>query len=506
MGRTKKSIKNIIFAFGLQLVKTVLNFAYRTYMIKILGMQAVSVNGLFTEVLTALSLAELGVGSAIVYNLYKPLASGDREKVCQLMWLFKKAYRYIALGTFLLGIFITPWITYLVNSVDYSDAYVRLVFLLFVVNLSVSYLFTYKISLISADQKSYVQNGLNIWISVAKFLVQILIMLIFKNYIFLLISTIALTVIGNWIISARVDKYYPWLKDSNDPLPKSERQEVFSNIKNLFIKTLSGKITNSTDNMLISALVSTMLVGYYTNYALVFGVFRQIANQIAYSGISAGLGNLLATESSEKSIRVYYRLLYLFYIVGAIGCVGIYCCIKPFILIWLKSEEFLLPGDITFVCCMVMFLEILCRPMWAMMEVSGLFRQDKYVSIAGTIINLVISIVFGLKYGMIGIFIGTIATYLVQATLKGMLLFNVKFGFSPKKYYLLISIAILSVIAQAYLANTVCGFITVSNKFIELMVNGIVSCVVVGVTTLLFTYRTDSFKYYKGLIFHKIKQ
>lgn len=509
MARTKNSIRNIIFAFCLQGVTTLINFITRTVMIRYLGMQAVSLNSLFTEVLEALSLAELGVGTAIVYNLYKPLADNDHDKVCQLMGLFRTAYRVIAAITFVIGMCVCPFIQYLVNSVDYSLGYIRIVYMLFVLNLAMSYLYTYKVSLINADQKAYVLSKINILITLLNAGVKLVVLVVTQNYIVFLVITISLTLIWNVVRSKLVDKYYPWLKGNYKKLPKDERNEVFSNIKNLFIKTLSGKITYSTDNILISALVSTIQVGLYSNYSLVIGVFRQIANQIAYGGIGASLGNLLVTESHERCEKVFYRLVYLFYVVAAIGCVGVFCCITPFIMVWLKSEEYILDTCVVLVCCINLFIEVANRPLWSIMEVSGLFKFDKYASIAGSIVNLIVSVVLGLKMGMLGIFIGTFLTFLIQVILKAYLLFTMRLNSSPAKYYFYQLLMFAALIIQLVVSSYVCSLIQLSNYVLKFLLCGAISVGITAGSILSVTCRTDACRYYldmiKGLLRRKKK-
>ena len=156
MGRTEKSLRNFIFAVASQVITVALSFITRTCLIYCLGIEAVSINGLFTEVITALSLAELGVGSAIVYNLYKPLAEGDHQKVSQLMNLFRKAYRIIALATLVIGISLTPWLQFFIRDLSYDISYIRVIYLMFVFQSVVSYLFSYKLALLEADQNSYI--------------------------------------------------------------------------------------------------------------------------------------------------------------------------------------------------------------------------------------------------------------------------------------------------------------------------------------------------------------
>ncbi len=499
MARTKNSIRNIIFAFGFQAVSILTNFVIRTIMIQYLGNQAVSLNGLFTEVLSVLSLTELGVGSAIVYNLYKPLAEDNREKVRQLMGLFQTAYRIIAGATFMIGLIICPWVHLLVNSLEYSLKYIRAVYLLFVIDLSVSYLFSYKLSLLNADQKNYMVSKINMWMRLLGAGVKIAVLIVTKEFILFLLVSIVITFIGNVIGSYTVDKCYPWLKEKHDKLPVEERKEVFSNIKNLFIKSLSGKITSSTDNILISTLVNTLQVGIYSNYSLIIGIFRQVANQIAYGGLTASLGNLLVTEEEEKCASVFNRLLYLFYVIAAVACVGTFCCIDLFIEgLWIKKAEFILSTGIVFVCCLNLFLEVLHRPLWAVMEVSGLFRQDKYVSIAGSLVNLVVSVVLGLHIGMAGIFIGTFLTYAIQAVLKAKLLFEKRFGRSAWKYYLVTTGMFAGVLVQMVVSYWLCGLLSVESVVIRFVLYVIISAGVTGGSIILCTFKTDAFSYYWG--------
>lgn len=505
MARTKNSIKNIIFALGLQAMTILSNFVIRTIMIQKLGMQAVSLNGLFTEVLAALSMAELGVGSAIVYNLYKPLAENDHKKVRQLMGLFQNAYRIIAAATFLVGVVLCPWIHYMVKSIDYPLNYIRLVYLLFVIDLSMSYLFSYKVSLMNADQKNHIQSKISMAMKPVEVIVKILVLVITNNFVVYLLFSILVTFLGNVVRSYVVDKHYPWLRKNEEVLPKEERKEVFSNIKNLFIKSLSGKITTSTDNMLISVLVDTLQVGYYSQYSLVIGVFRQVANQVAYGGLGASLGNLLVTEEEEKCERVFYRLEYLFFIIASVSAVCVYCCIKPFILMWVKSEDFLLGQTVVFICCMNLFIEIINRPLWSVMEVSGLFKYDKYVSIAGSVVNLVVSIVLGMKMGMAGIFIGTFMTYLIQSVLKAYLLFTMRLHLKPWKQYGLVVVMFAGILFQMTVSKGLCDKFIFDNQLVAFVVYGLISVGIVGISIVLCTFYTDSFHYYLNMVTGSVK-
>lgn len=499
MARTRNTIRNVMVSFGFQAVSIITNFVIRTVMIRQIGMQAVSLNGLFTEVLSALSLAELGIGSSIVYNLYKPLAEGDQKKVCQLMQLFKTAYFVIAAATFLIGLGLCPWIHLLVNSVDYSLRDIRLVYMLFISELSISYLFSYKSSLLMADQKNYISSQINMASRLLGLVLKVCVLIVSKSFLLYLVTSIFVTLMGNLLLSYVVGKVYPWMETPKSRLDTSEKKMIFSNVRNIFIKSLSGKITHSTDNMLISVLVNTLQVGIYSNYALVMGIFKQISNQIAYGGLSASLGNLLVTEENEKCVSVFKRLTYLFYFIGSLACVGVYCSVSPFITAWL-GEDFLMSSSIVFVCCLNLYFEIITRPLWSIMEVSGLFKQDKNISIVGSTVNLVLSVFLGMRIGMAGIFIGTSATYILQTILRARLLFHRRLGTKAGEYYLTMTVMLLGMVAQLVIANLLCSHVKLENPMLRFIAHGIISTVVVAGSIIVCTWKTDNFRYFSGLL------
>ena len=183
MGRTEKSIRNFKFTLISQIVTIVVSFVTRTCLVRILGIEAVSLNGLFTQVISAISLAEMGVGTAIVYNLYKPLAEGDHEKISQLMNLFRTAYWIIAAATLVIGIILIPWLPYLITDISSDISYIRIVYLMFIFQSAVSYLFSYKIALMSADQNGYIYTRISTIFKLAGTALILIVLVISREYL-----------------------------------------------------------------------------------------------------------------------------------------------------------------------------------------------------------------------------------------------------------------------------------------------------------------------------------
>ena len=502
MGRTEKSIRNFIFSVASQVVTVALSFITRTCLIHYLGIEAVSINGLFTEVITALSLAELGVSSAIVYNLYKPLSEGDHQKVSQLMSLFRKAYRIIALVTLVIGVSLTPWIQFFIRDLSYDINYIRVIYLMFVFQSAVSYLFSYKIALMEADQNAYIFTKISTVFRIIGTILILVILVLTKQYIIFLGTHILLVIATNAYASHVVDQKYPYL-DITERLPKEERAQIFGNIRNIFVKQFAGRVVDSTDNILISTLVSTLLVGYYSNYLVVIGVFRQLADKMMAAAL-ASMGNLFVTERTESKVGTLTRLTFIFFVFACIASVGVFACIQPFVKLWL-GKEYLLNYSVVAVLCLLLMTEITYQPLSSAMHLSGYFEIGRNISFVSAIVNLAVSIVLGMKIGMIGIFIGTMCTYTIEIITKIHYLFKLYFKESSLQYVFfwikMLSVYIMETVV-IYIINLRLHFSALQT----FLFNGFVSVLLTFAIIALVFGRTDAYIYSKNLVMRYLKK
>ena len=433
-GRVEKSAKNVSVGLIVTVVNTLTAFIGRKAFVVFLGNNALGLNGLYSEVIDMLSLAELGIGMAIVYNLYRPLLDKDNKKISQLMGLYKTAYSVVAIVILIGGIILYPFIDSLVNDIDYPVSYIRFIFLLFVIKTASSYLFSYKTSLLNADQKQYIVS-LTTAIGKAIFtVISIVFMYFTRNYTVYLILMIVQTIAINVSLSIYVDKNYPFL-DYSQKLDQEEREKVFNDIKNIFLKRVSGVITSSTDNILISKLISTIQVGLYSNYVLIYSGVRSLRIAVT-GGIAASVGELSVSEKPEKCIQVLRRLTYIYYAIGIIITAGLFSVCDVFVEM-LFGKQYVLSTTVVVISIFNLYLETCCDPLWQFLETSGLFDRDKYIGLIGSFVNLVVSIVLGMKIGMAGIFIGTVCTQVIQLVLKSLLIYREKYHRSPLDYYLL---------------------------------------------------------------------
>ena len=496
MGRTEKSIRNLKFALMAQIVTTVLSFVTRTCLVRILGIESVALNGLFTQVISAISLAEMGAGTAIVYNLYKPLAEGDHKKVSQLMNLFRTAYWIVAAATMIIGIALIPWLPKLITDIPRDISYIRVVYLMFVFQSSVSYLFSYKIALMQADQNGYIYTRIVTVFKLIGTVLILIVLIISKNYLVFLGANILLSISTDIYASNTVQKKYPYI-DKQAKLPKKERSQIFSNIRDLFIMQFAGRVVDSTDNILISSLISTILVGLYSNYMIVIGVFKTLSDKLM-TAAAASMGNLFVTDDVDSKEKILYRLTFIFYIFASIACVGIYSCIQPFIQLWIGGD-YLLEMSVVFVLCFLYFIAIIFEPLKYAMFLTGYFTIGRNISFISAVVNLIVSVVLGKQIGLIGIFIGTISTYVIEIITKTYYLFKLFFERSTKQYSILWMKMLLVFLAELWVVHVISNSLVLS-ALPSFLVMGFLSVIITIVAVTLVFFRTEQYAYVLWLL------
>lgn len=480
--RTKNSIKNIIFSFSYQVLVLILGFVNRTVFINVLGVNYLGISGLFSDILSMLSLADLGFGVALTYSMYKPLAENDYERLAGLTNLYRKVYRIIALAVTIIGLALIPFLKYLVH-LSRPIPHLKLYYVLFLANTVASYLVVYKTSILTADQKEYI---LNKYRSIFSFL-QTVFMTVFlwltHNYTVYLCVQVFFTYAVNFYCSHVAEKQYPFIKKKVE-LPFKEVKEIFGNLYSVFLYKISGVMLNATDNTLISVLVNTTMVGYYSNYSMIITNATNLINTLFYS-LTASLGNLVVKENAERRYHVFQMMQSISIILSTICICGFTFLIQDFIRIWL-GKSFILDYPILIAIIINFYLSIVLLPVWVYREATGLYKQTKYIMIFTALINLALSIWWGKKWGVAGIlFASAVARITTYVWYEPILLFKEYFGVSSWIYFKGIIISILFtlglMIAEALTINK---FIPVN--WIQFIIKGCGVGVFTIVLVLLF--------------------
>ncbi len=491
--RSEATLKNSIWGIIQQVIVCVMSLFSRRVMLETIGVEGVGLNAFLNSVITMLSLAELGIGSALVYHMYAPIAVNDEEHIAQLMRTYKNVYRIIASVIMLIGLSLLPFMDKIVKDVSYSKSYVSLIFVLFLIQTTSSYLFTYKRSMLSADQKQYVITIFDLGYKIITITVGIVILKLTGELAWYLVMLIFCTVAENVLISRKVDRLYPFINRYREYPEKSEMMKIAADVKNIFIGKVSGVVTNSTDSVLINMFVGTVQNGLYSNYNIILGTLLAALRQFS-DAMRGSIGNLVAVESKEHIDLVFQRLMFIMFFIASFCACCLTGLINPFINI-IFGRGLLLDRIIVYVCILNLYMSTITIPALNMVTASGLFSFDKYISLAGTVINLIISVILGKSIGMAGILIGTSSTYIIQFILKVILLYNNYLHISCVKIFAKNIVFALITVAECALVNYTSGLVSLGNEFISFIIIGVISCAIpIFINTALF-FRTFEFKY-----------
>lgn len=431
--RRKNSGRNIIFGYTSQIFSLVLNFIGRAVFIKILGEEYLGINGLFSDILTMLSMADLGFGTAMSYSFYKPVAEHDEEKIAALIHYYKKIYHIIAAMTALIGILLIPFLKYLINM-DSQIPYLNVYYLFFLTNTVVSYLFVYKTSIISASQKNYLISKYQIIVNTVKTMMQIGVLVIFENYFFYMAITIAATLFNNLLASWKAGQLYPAIHSGYKLLDEDSRKSIVKNMQSIFLYKISSVFLNGTDNMLISVIVGTIWVGVYSNYnLLITGINNFIG--ILFTSVTASIGNLVVTEKSQKQYHIFRITNMAGLMIASVSVAVMANLMNDFIFLWL-GERFILEERVMIAILCNFYLCNILRPIWSYREATGLYIQTKYIMLIAAIVNVVLSVILGYCHGMAGIiFASVIARISTYFWYEPRLLFQKYFEKGAREYY-----------------------------------------------------------------------
>jgi O-antigen/teichoic acid export membrane protein len=406
--RTEYSILNILTGVGGYFLNTLLGFICRMVFVRCLAAEYLGVNGLFVNILSMLSLAELGVGSAIVYALYKPLAENDEEKIASLVQMYGKAYRVIGGLIMVIGLALMPFLELIIQQQPNISESLYLLYFINLFNTASSYFFSYRSSLLIAAQRNYIVSGINYAVTILQSILQMVFLLLFQDYLgYLLIQTVG-TFIYNVLVSWVSTKYFPFIRNKKAmPLPEEERRALFSNIRDLMVYKVSGLLVNSTDNILITFFNGLATTGIASNYTLLVNTLNSLLGQI-FNGLTASVGNHNASESVEKRYEMFSFLNMMNFWIFGWAALGIFYCSSDLVQLCFGAE-YMLPVEIPFVMALNFFSVGMMNAIWTYKHTMGLFHYGRFIQIFTGLLNIVFSVVLGTCWGLFGILFATFA-------------------------------------------------------------------------------------------------
>lgn len=436
MKRTRNAVRNVIFGGLLKGYQILVPFIMRTLLIRYLGMEYLGLNSLFTSILQILNLAELGVGSALGYSMYAPIAEGKKDEICALLSLYRRYYRLIGLGIFLAGIVLLPFLPSLVKTDSIPpDVDLYVLYLLHLGACVISYwLFAYKNSLLAAHQRSDLANKADLAVRTLQYLIQAGLLVGFRNYYWYLLAALGAQILTNLCTALVAQKNYP------DYVPKGQveeqtRQKIRGKIKDLFTSRVGVVIVNSADTLVISAFLGLTVLAVYQNYYyIVTSVIGLVG--VLFTSTLAGIGNSLLTESRGKNYADFCKFtLLIAWIAGLCTCC-LLCLLQPFMKLWI-GEAGILPGQIVICLCVYYFIYEFNQLFNAYKDAAGIWHRDRFRTLTTAGVNLVLNLLLVKPMGLYGVILSTVvATVIVGMPWLIHNLFTTLFDGEDRQSYL----------------------------------------------------------------------
>ena len=481
--RTKNSVFNIASGFSIQIIKLILNFVTRTVFIKTLGVSYLGINGLFSDILSLLSLAELGFDTAISFRLYKPIANQDDVKVRQYLKLFKTIYKVVGLIILGTGIILIPFLPYLIKDYDslgklgISAAFIFVLYLL--QNVSTYLFMAYRSIVVKANQKQHLLDFVGFGITVFYNIAKIVVLLTVCNFTVYILTTTFFYILQNLINAYVATKKYPqYFVKEKTTLSVEERKDLYKDCGALLVYKINNVVIKATDNIGVSSFVGLTIVGLYSNYLVIYQALYSILH-ILFRSVKASMGDLFTTDDMSKKYFFFEVMNFLAIIFFGTAAAGVAVEANEVIKIWL-GDKFVVPQPLPILIGIEMMFAGLKLNLAQIRNVSGIFKQMWFRPVIGAIINVVSSVILVQFWGIAGVITGTIlaavfANFMVDPRAIHKYSFN---NYKPSGYYYrknitFIAVLCLVVAGDLFICNTFCVGHGILSLVVHILICGI---------------------------------
>jgi len=497
--RTRNTIINIFASVAMGIITILAGFIARRIFAHTLGLEYLGINGLITDIISMLGIVELGLSSAIVYHLYKPVSDVDVPKIKSIINFYKKSYRVIALIVMLIGVLVMPFLGTIVGKVNIPEN-IYVIYLIFLADIIFSYLLAYKQSILYADQKNYIINLAHVIYVLIMNGLQITVLLTTGNfYLYLGVKVIA-HIIENLVIYFVVNIRYPYLvSGETQPLDIATKKDIIKKIKALFIHKVGGYVIYGTDSIIISVFLGIAAVGLYSNYFLVISAIIFIIGQV-FTAITSNVGNLLVTSAPEKLYDVYNKLRFANFWLATVTTISFIVVMNSFVILWLGGKYVLTYG-VLIALGVNLYLQLMRHVTNSFKDAAGIFHEDRIVPIVESIINIVCAITFLHIFGLAGVFMGTVcSTLLLHLYSYPKYVYTVLFKRSNLTYY-------FEFIKYLFFVIIICGstfalsrVIDIDSEILSFAYSLLVALALPNIILYAIFRKSEEFIYFKNLL------
>ncbi|ELC8443054.1 O-unit flippase [Clostridium perfringens] len=502
--RVRKSLINSIVAMISYIISFIPVFILRKVFVENLGGELLGLSSLYTNIIGYISVIEMGIGSAIIYSLYKPFAENNKEKIKGFLMYYNKFYKVIGFIVLLIGLFITPIIHFFIND-NINLNLVRIGFILFLLNTFIGYMFTYKHCLLNVAQEGY---KVSLGITISKILIaicQCYVVVKYKSFYGYIIVQIIINLIFYFLMNIYIDKEFYWLKEAKGNIDLEEKKSLIKNIKALFYHKIGSVFVFGTDNIIVSSFINLKVVAIYNNYIIITNAFSGILGH-TLNGLTASIGNLLVENNDDYIYIIHKRIFFMNFWLASFIIISLFNTINHFIGLWIGYIYIL---DMVTVALILInsYFQMMRGSVEQFKNASGQYYQDRYAPICEGIINLIVSILLVNIIGLPGVLIGTLISNLgVIFWVKPKIVYKYVFD-KPlinyfKMYFKYLSIAFIPLLLTMFLTSDLKQNITIE----AFIINCLINIVVINLFYLIVFWKNENFVYFKNIALNLIKR
>lgn len=470
------------------------NLAIQIIFVRTLGEQYAGISALFTSVLTVLAFAELGIGNAITYNLYKPIAEKNYDKIHALLHFYAAAYRIVIGIIVLAGFLALPLLPFVVKNVPDISENIKIIFLLFVLDTAVSYFYVYKATFLNAAQDNYIVSAVHSVAVICKTVGIAVFLTIFKSYYAYLVFSILTTFLQNIAVSLIADKKYPFLKGkSQSRLEKKEKKQIYKNVFAMSLYKVAGTVLGSTDNIIVSNMSGTAQVGLLSNQILIVKQTYDVVVQF-FSAVTSSVGNLSTENDTEYEHKILNTLRFISFWIYMFCSISIFVLSSDFIA-FAFGKKYIVAYPVLFFLCFDFYVKGMINPVSAFRTSHGLFVQGKYRPLIMAILNIILSVAFMKRLGIFGVFAATVVSRLLtEFWFDPYIVYKNIFNKKPTMYFIKAVIWFFFTCLVGALTWYIASFIAVQSLIMNILIKAIICLIIPNALIIIFFSKTEEFK------------
>lgn len=505
MNRTQRIIRNSSVSLIGQVLTILLGFISRKVFLQYIGVEMLGLNSTFASILNTLSLAELGFQQVIVFHLYGVLSRDDKEQINALINIYKLVYRCIGIFFIVASLCCVPFLQCFLSDIEATNT-VKLFFLIQALTSACTYFLSYKRNILYADQNSYLSGLIDMAVNSTATILSILAMVLTSNYLLYLLILLGKTYLSNIIVHLACTKRYPYLHAAKTDWKLLK--QLASNLKDVVVERISFYIYGSTDNLLISAFISTVQVGFLNNYLMVINNIKALVKSLTAPLIPA-IGNMVAISKKHEQHMEAFRILEQAYFwMAGFAIVPVYVLADSFIQLYI-GEQFILPGVILFLMCIDMYIHISQDSCLSFLTANGLFRKRRNISIGGAIVNIVVSVLLMKPMGIAGILAGTAVSQLYYWVARSVVALRECLSQSWRvlAFYWAKQLGLLAVIVAAiWLSSGITRNLFIINPVLTFIVNGVICEAIFCVLAFLCCRGIEAERQLEGILLGVVRK